>query len=49
MLKKTKRARLVMATMLLTAMTAITACNTVEGVGEDVASTGRAIERTADK
>ena len=26
----------------------LSACNTVEGVGQDVKSTGKAIERTAD-
>lgn len=27
----------------------LSACNTVEGVGQDVKSTGKAIEKTADK
>jgi entericidin B len=28
---------------------ALTACNTVEGVGKDVKATGQAIEKAADK
>jgi entericidin B len=48
MLTTMKHARLVVATALLAAMAALSACNTVEGVGEDVASTGRAVERAAD-
>jgi len=28
---------------------ALSACNTVEGAGQDIKSTGKAIERSADK
>ncbi len=31
------------------AAVAMTACNTVEGVGKDVKATGQAIEKAADK
>jgi len=33
---------------LAVAAPALTACNTTEGVGEDIASTGRAIDRAAE-
>ncbi len=45
---KTKTSRFIIISALLGAMTLVSACNTVEGVGEDTASVGRAIERTAD-
>jgi predicted small secreted protein len=45
---KTKTSRLLVISAVLSAMALITACNTVEGVGEDTASVGRAIERTAE-
>lgn len=35
--------------LLCGALSVVAACNTVEGVGEDVQSAGRAVERTADK
>jgi predicted small secreted protein len=35
--------------LLCGALSFLAACNTVEGVGEDVQSAGRAVERTADK
>ena len=39
-----------LAALSLFAMTAaLTACNTVEGVGKDVKATGSAIEKAADK
>jgi predicted small secreted protein len=38
---------LILGSWLLTA--ALTACNTVEGAGKDIKSTGRAIEKEADE
>jgi predicted small secreted protein len=35
--------------VLCGALSVVAACNTVEGVGEDVQSAGKAVERTADK
>jgi len=35
-------------TAAILAAAALSACNTVEGVGKDVKSTGKAIERAAD-
>lgn len=34
--------------ILLAATTLLTACNTVRGVGRDVQSVGKAVERTSD-
>ena len=34
--------------LLLAATVVLTACNTVRGVGRDVQSVGRAVERTSD-
>jgi predicted small secreted protein len=48
LMTKTKTSRFIIISALLGAMTLVSACNTVEGVGEDTASVGRAIERTAD-
>ncbi len=45
---KTKTSRFVVISALLGVMTLVSACNTVEGVGQDTASVGRAVERTAD-
>ena len=43
-------ARKLVALLSLTAMVlALSACNTVEGVGKDVKATGQAIEKAADK
>jgi len=36
------------AAALLFALSGLTACNTVEGAGEDIASGGRAIENAAE-
>jgi len=36
------------AAALLAVSFGVTACNTVEGAGQDVRATGRAIENTAD-
>jgi predicted small secreted protein len=37
--------------VLITAITlsALAGCNTMEGVGQDVSATGRAVEKAADK
>jgi len=37
-----------LTTAAILATAALSACNTVEGVGKDVKSTGKAIERTAN-
>jgi entericidin B len=37
------------AAMLIGASAGLTACNTVEGAGQDVQAGGRAVERTADR
>jgi predicted small secreted protein len=38
-----------MKILAVAALLALTACNTVEGVGKDVQVVGSAIERSADK
>jgi predicted small secreted protein len=43
-----KRAATLLAGAAILALT-VSACNTVEGAGRDVKSTGKAIERTAEK
>jgi len=40
--------RITVLAAVLGAMTMVAACNTVGGVGEDLQSGGKAIERTAD-
>lgn len=40
--------RSVVMTAIAGVMATLAACNTVEGVGEDTASVGRAIDRTAE-
>lgn len=46
MAHRSKKAVLVAGALLL-AMSALTACNTVEGAGKDIKSGGKAIENTA--
>ena len=45
----TKKAKSLAALALILGAITITACNTVEGVGEDVKETGKAIEKTAEE
>ncbi|MCF8707743.1 entericidin A/B family lipoprotein [Rhizorhapis sp. SPR117] len=40
--------RKILAALLLTGALFVTACNTVEGAGEDVQSAGEAVENAAD-
>ncbi len=44
-----RRISFVLLMGLLLPLAALPACNTVEGVGEDMQSGGRAVERTADR
>lgn len=48
MTTKSKTNRIAVLAAVLGAMTMVAACNTVEGVGQDLKSGGKAIERTAD-
>ena len=41
--------RKIFAALTLTAALAVSACNTVEGVGKDVSSAGDTVAKTADK
>ena len=38
-----------LALMTAIALVALAGCNTMEGVGQDVSATGRAVEKAADK
>jgi predicted small secreted protein len=51
MIDSAKSVKNIVSTIAAAAIVALTfsACNTVEGAGEDMDSTGRAIERAADK
>lgn len=44
----TLRNRNIQRAAILLACLGLTACNTVQGVGRDVQSVGKAVERTAD-
>lgn len=46
---KTKKTTALAALALLVTGFAVSACNTVEGVGQDTQSAGRAVERAADR
>lgn len=45
----TTKANLFLMTLLLAVPVLLSACNTVEGAGEDIQSGGRAIERSANE
>ena len=41
--------KFVLMAFLVFCITALTACNTMQGLGKDIESAGEAIERAADK
>lgn len=48
-MSSTKKAPLLAMAAMIGALSVLAACNTVEGVGEDVTAAGQAVEQTAQE
>lgn len=48
-MSSTKKAPLLAMAAMIGALSVLAACNTVEGVGEDVQAAGQAVEQTAQE